>query len=70
MTVVHTDYRPKRARKLRKPIAIPSRIVTAKKPGRKRPAAAEIPYPKIVEALTPKQLAAVKRWRWMTGMEN
>jgi hypothetical protein len=30
--IVSTDYRPKRARKRKTPVAIPMRIVTAKKP--------------------------------------
>ena len=50
MTIVHTSYRPKRARKRKHPVAIPMRIVTARKPG---PAA-----PAIDEAVTKRKKPA------------
>jgi hypothetical protein len=50
MTIVRTDYRPKRARKRKRPVEIPNRIVSAKKP---RPAA-----PAIKEAVTERKPSA------------
>jgi hypothetical protein len=67
MTIVSTDYRPKRSRKRKKSPAIPQRIVSAKQPKpegpaidqavteRKRPAqAAAISGPRIVTAKKPR----------------
>ena len=51
MTIVRTDYRPKRARKRKQPPAIPMRIVSAKKPGPAAPAVAEaVTEPKPAQA--------------------
>jgi hypothetical protein len=50
MTIVHTDYRPKRARKRKQSPPIPQRIVTAKKP---KPAA-----PAIGKAVTERKQPA------------
>jgi hypothetical protein len=66
MTIVHTDYRPKRARKRKKSPPIPQRIVSAKQPRPaiddavvtpRRPAAqaAAITVPRIVTT-SPKRM--------------
>jgi hypothetical protein len=52
MTIVRTDYRPKRARKRKRPVEIPNRIVSAKGP---RPAA-----PAIKEAVTESKRSAAQ----------
>jgi hypothetical protein len=41
MPIVHYVHRPKRARKRKHPVAIPARIVTARKPGLAAPAIGE-----------------------------
>jgi hypothetical protein len=61
MTIVHTDYRPKRARKRKQSPAIPMRIVTAKKTK---------PAPAVAEAVTerkPTQAAAIAGPRIVTA---
>ena len=59
--IVHTDYRPKRARKRKQSPAIPMRIVTAKKTK---------PAPAVAEAVTerkPTQAAAIAGPRIVTA---
>jgi hypothetical protein len=55
MTIVRTEYRRKRPPKRKTPVAIPMRIVTAKKPGPAAPALKEA----VTERKRPAQAATI-----------
>ena len=63
MTIVSTDFRPKRARKRKHPVAVPARIVSAKKPGPATPAIDEA----ATERKRPTQPAAITGPRIVTA---
>ena len=64
VTIVSTDYSPKRARKRKQSPAIPMRIVTARKPG---PAASAIKEAVTEQQNRPAQAAAITCSRIVTA---